>query len=125
MNKTVLATGQAPAAIGPYAQGIRCGDTLFLSGQLGLDPATGKLASGVEAQAAQSIANIKAILASQGLTLENVVKTTVLLADIKDFAAVNAVYAEAFSEPYPARSAFEVGNLPTGGLVEIEVVVVA
>lgn len=125
MNKTVLATGQAPAAIGPYAQGIRCGDTLFLSGQLGLDPATGKLASGVEAQAAQSIANIKAILASQGLTLENVVKTTVLLADIKDFAAVNAVYAEAFSEPYPARSAFEVGNLPTGGLVEIEVVAVA
>lgn len=125
MNKTVLATDQAPAAIGPYAQGIRCGDTLFLSGQLGLDPATGKLASGVEAQAAQSIANIKAILASQGLTLENVVKTTVLLADIKDFAAVNAVYAEAFSEPYPARSAFEVGNLPTGGLVEIEVVAVA
>lgn len=125
MEKIVLATDQAPAAVGPYSQGIRCGETLYLSGQLGLNPTTGALAEGVEAQAKQSIANLKAVLATQGLTLNNVVKTTVLLADINDFATVNAIYGEAFEQPYPARSAFEVANLPMGGLVEIEAVAVA
>ena len=124
MNEA-LSTTSAPAAIGPYSQGVRVGETVYVSGQLGIDPATGALPEGAAAQAAQSIANIEAVLAQAGLTLANVVKTTVLLADIADFAAVNAVYAERFSEPYPARSAFAVAALPKpGALVEIEAVAV-
>lgn len=122
MSKTVVTSENAPKAVGPYSAGIVAGDTVFLSGQLGLDPATGKLAEGVAAQAKQSLANIGALLESQGLTYENVVKTTVLLADIADFAAVNEVYASVFTEPYPARSCFAVAALPMGGLVEIEVI---
>ena len=98
---------------------------VYLSGQLGIDPATGAMPEGVVAQAEQSIKNIAAILATRGLTLADVVKTTIYLADIADFAAVNDVYAQAFSEPYPARSAFAVANLPMQGLVEIEVVAAA
>lgn len=95
---------------------------MFLSGQLGLDPKTGQLADGVVAQAEQSLENIEALLAAAGSALDNVVKTTVFLADIADFAAVNEVYASKFPEPYPARSAVQVGALPAGALVEIEVI---
>ena len=122
MDKNVISSDKAPAALGPYAAGINTGNTPFLSGQLGIDPATGKLPEGIEAQAKQSLANIEALLAAAGATFDNVVKTTVLLADIADFATVNEIYASKFSEPFPARSAFQVGALPAGGLVEIEVI---
>lgn len=122
MSKHVVASERAPKAVGPYSAGIDCGDTVYLSGQLGIDPATGALAEGVEAQAKQSLANVGALLEAAGLGYGNVVKTTVLLADINDFAAVNALYGEVFPEPYPARSCFAVAALPMGGLVEIEVV---
>ena len=123
MDKNVISSDKAPAALGPYSAGIKTGNMLFLSGQLGIDPATGKLPEGIEAQAKQSLANIEALLTAAGATFDNVVKTTVYLADIADFAAVNEVYATKFTEPYPARSAFQVAALPAGGLVEIEVVV--
>lgn len=123
MSKIVVSSPDAPAALGPYSAGIKTGEMVFLSGQLGLDPQTGKLAEGgVVAQAQQSLKNIEALLAAAGATFDNVVKTTVFLADIADFAAVNEVYASKFTESYPARSAVQVGALPAGGLVEIEVV---
>ena len=123
--KKVIATKQAPAAIGPYSQAIEVGNMLFASGQLGLDPETGDFApGGVKAQAEQSFRNIQAILAEAGYTMENVVKTTVYLADMADFAAVNEVYAAQFSGDFPARSAVAVKTLPKNGLVEIEVIVV-
>lgn len=123
--KKVIATKQAPAAIGPYSQAIEVGNMLFASGQLGLDPETGDFAEGgVKAQTEQSFRNIKAILAEAGYTMENVVKTTVYLADMADFAAVNEVYAAQFSGDYPARSAVAVKTLPKNGLVEIEVIAV-
>lgn len=123
MSKIVVSSPDAPAALGPYSAGIKTGEMVFLSGQLGLDPQTGKLAEGgVVAQAQQSLKNIEALLAAAGATFDNVVKTTVFLADIADFAAVNEVYASKFTEPYPARSAVQVGSLPAGGLVEIEVI---
>ena len=119
MSKIVVSSPDAPAALGPYSAGIKTGEMVFLSGQLGLDPQTGKLAEGgVVAQAQQSLKNIEALLAAAGATFDNVVKTTVFLADIADFAAVNEVYASKFTE----RSAVQVGALPAGGLVEIEVV---
>ena len=118
-------TSKAPAAIGPYSQSVLFGDMLFTSGQIAIVPETGELAEGVEAQARQALMNIKAVLAEAGLTMDNVVKTTVLLADMADFAAVNAIYAEFFTEgSYPARSAFQVAALPKGGLVEIETICV-
>lgn len=117
-----IKTDQAPAALGPYSQGIQTGNLVYLSGQLGLDPKTGDLKEGLEAQTHQAFANIKALLESQGLTLGNVAKVLVLLADIKDFGPVNDIYADYFQEPYPARSAFAVKDLPKGGLVEIEVI---
>ena len=120
--KNIIHTSKAPAAIGPYSQGNRAGDTVYLSGQLGIDPATGKLPEGVEAQAKQSLANVEALLTAAGATFADVVKTTVYLADIADFAAVNEIYASKFEAPFPARSAFQVAALPAGGLVEIEVV---
>ena len=122
MSKKAIVTDKAPKALGPYSAGIETGNMVFLSGQLGIDPATGVLPEGVAAQAEQSLKNIEALLAEVGATLDNVVKTTVLLADIADFATVNEVYAKKFAEPYPARSAFAVAALPAGGLVEIEVV---
>ena len=100
----VVSTSNAPAAIGPYSQAIDLGNMVFVSGQIPVDPATGKMADTVEEQAAQSLANLKAILAEAGLSMANVVKTVIFLADINDFAAVNAVYAKAFAEPFPARS---------------------
>jgi len=113
-------TEQAPAAIGPYSQGVETGSLVFASGQLPIDPSTGTFPEGIKAQTRQSLKNAQAILQAAGLSMKNVVKTTVLLADIDDFAAMNEVYAEFFSEPYPARSAFAVKAVPKGALVEIE-----
>lgn len=122
--KQVLAAEQAPAAIGPYSQGIAAGETVYVSGQLPLDPATGAFPEGIAAQTAQSLKNIQAILAQQGMTLANVVKTTVFLADINDFAEMNKVYGEFFTQPYPARSAVQVAKLPKDAPLEIECIAV-
>ena len=121
-EKRPLHTDHAPKAIGPYAQGWQVGSLVFTSGQLGIDPATGRLAEGVKEQTAQSLENIRAILTEAGTSMGNIVKTTVFLQDLNDFAAVNEVYKSYFTAPYPARSCFEVGRLPSGGLVEIECV---
>lgn len=118
--KQQINVANAPAAIGPYSQGILSGNLAFLSGQLPIDPATKAMPEGISAQAKQSLENVKAVLAGEGFTLQDVVKTTVYLQSMDDFAAMNAVYAEYFSTPFPARSAFEVGRLPMGALVEIE-----
>ena len=118
-------TTNAPAAIGPYSQAIEACGTVYVSGQLPIDPATGEFAQGgIQAEARQSLTNIKNILAEAGLTMQNVVKVTVLLADISNFAAVNEVYAEFFQAPYPARTAFAVAALPKGANVEIEAIAV-
>ena len=124
MKKNIIATTNAPAAIGPYSQAIDCGSLLITSGQIPIDPATGNLVEGdITAQTPQSLTNVKAILEAAGLTMDNVAKTTVFLAHMSDFAAMNAVYAEFFTEGnYPARSAVEVGALPKGALVEIETI---
>ena len=118
----VIQSSQAPAAIGPYSQAIDSGSGLvFVSGQLPIDPATGAFPEGgVQEQTRQSLTNAKAILEAAGLGLKNVVKTTVFLADMGDFAAMNEIYAQFFSAPYPARSAVAVKTLPKGALVEIE-----
>ena len=110
--KQAISTTGAPAAIGPYSQGVEAGSLVFVSGQLPINPATGEIPSDVKAQAAQLIDNLEAILEEAGLGLADVVKTTVFLADIADFAAVNEVYAERFPRPCPARSAFGVASLP-------------
>ena len=118
-----ISTKNAPAAIGPYSQAIEAGGMVFASGQLPINPATGAFPEGgIKEQTRQSILNAKAILKEAGCSLANVVKTTVLLADIADFAAMNEVYASFFSEPFPARSAFAVRDLPKGALVEIEMI---
>ncbi len=118
-----LSTEKAPAAIGPYSQAIEANGFVYASGQLPIDPATGAFPEGgIKEQTRQSLLNAQAILRSAGLELSDVVKTTVLLADIADFAAMNEVYAEFFAAPYPARSAFAVKALPKGALVEIEMV---
>lgn len=123
MIMKALTTEKAPAAIGPYSQAIEANGFVYASGQLPIDPATGAFPEGgVKEQTRQSILNAQAILRSAGLELSNVVKTTVLLSDIADFAAMNEVYAEFFGEPYPARSAFAVRALPKGALVEIEMI---
>ena len=122
MNQPIY-TPNAPAAIGPYSQAVQAGNMLFISGQIPIDPATGEFAgSDITTQTNQSLTNIKNILAAAGYSLNDVVKTTVLLADIADFAAMNAVYAEYFSENKPARAAFAVKDLPRGALVEIEAI---
>ena len=124
MNKPI-ATAGAPAAIGPYYQAEQAGNTVYVSGQLPIDPATGAFAGAdIAAQTQQSLANIRAILEEAGMTMANVVKTTVLLADINEFATMNAVYAQFFTEPYPARAAFQVAALPKGAKVEIEAIAV-
>ena len=122
--KKVIATTNAPGAIGPYSQAIDTGSFVFISGQIPVNPATGEIPEGIEAQADQSMANIKAILAEAGLTMDNVVKTTVFLADMSLFADMNKVYAENFTAPFPARSAVAVKELPKQVLVEIEVIAV-
>ncbi|NDV68652.1 RidA family protein [Dysgonomonas sp. 25] len=121
--KKVIASKEAPAAIGPYSQAIEVNGMLFISGQLPIDASTGEFpAGGIKEQTAQSFANIKAILKEAGMTTDNIVKTTVLLADIADFAGMNEVYATQFGTTFPARSAFAVKDLPKGALVEIEVI---
>lgn len=122
MTRQAVSTTGAPAAIGPYSQGIAVDGLVFCSGQLGLDPATGDLADGVEAQADRALRNLAAVLDAAGLGLADVVRTTIYLADIGDFAAVNAVYARHMADPPPARSTFAVGALPRGGLVEIDAI---
>ncbi len=120
--KTVVSTDLAPGAIGPYSQGVQLGDLFFFSGQIPLHPQTGVMPEGIEAQARQSLENVKGLLTSQGMDFSNVVKATVFLDNMDDFAAVNEVYAEYFVEPYPARSAVEVARLPKGALIEVEVI---
>lgn len=120
-----IKASQAPAAIGPYSQAVQAGGSIYVSGQLPINPDTGEFAGAdIRAQARQSLENIKAILAAAGTDMAHVVKTTVLLQDMADFAAMNEVYAEYFSEPYPARAAFQVAKLPKDALVEIEAVAV-
>ena len=121
--KKVISTAKAPSAIGPYSQAIQIGNLVYTSGQIPIDPDTGVFVEGgIKEQTRQSLLNVKAILDEVGLTMANVVKTTVFMADMSDFAEMNVVYAEFFSEPFPARSAVAVKTLPKGALVEIEVV---
>ena len=123
MNKTITAPN-APAAVGPYCHAKLAGNTLYTSGQLGLIPATGELPQGVEAQASQALDNLSAVLAAAGMTCVDVVKTTVFLADMGDFAAINAIYAKYFPGEAPARSCVQAAALPKGALFEIEAVAV-
>lgn len=124
IRETINATN-APAAVGPYVHAVKTGDTVYTSGQLGLIPETGLLPEGVEAQAEQALKNLEAVLQAAGLSLKNVVKTTVFLADINDFAAINAIYAKYFTGETPARSCVQAAALPKGGLFEIEAIAVA
>ncbi len=117
-----LQTDRAPAAIGPYSQGIAAGPWVWTAGQIGLDPSTGELAPGLEAQTRRALANVGAILAAAGCTWRDVVKTTVYLADMADFAAFNALYGDVVAEPFPARSTVQASGLPKGARVEIEAV---
>lgn len=121
MRKTI-ATAKAPAAIGPYSQGVNLNGTVFVSGQLPVNPADGSMPSGIELQTRQSLDNIGAILAESGLSYNDIVKTTVLLADLADFGAMNAVYAEYFPQDKPARVCYQVVALPKGALVEIDAI---
>lgn len=122
--KKQIATSKAPAAIGPYSQAIDCGSMVFISGQIPVNPETGEIPEGIKAQTEQSIANIQAILSEAGLTMDNVVKTTVFLADMSLFVPMNEVYADKFTAPFPARSAVAVRELPKQVLVEIETIAV-
>ena len=121
--KRPISTDKAPGAIGPYSQAVRVGDMLFVSGQIPLDPRTGKFPEGIEAQARQSLTNLRSILEAAGGTMDSIVKTTVFLSDMNNFAAMNAVYGTFFTEGhYPARSAVEVARIPKDALVEIEAI---
>ncbi len=122
--KKIIATTAAPAAVGPYSQAVEAGSTLYVSGQLPIDPTTKTMPEGIEAQTEQSLRNIEAILHAAGYSKTDVVKSTVLLQNISDFAAMNAVYAKFYTENPPARVAFEVAALPMGALVEIETIAV-
>ena len=124
MRNEAVHTGSAPAAIGPYSQAIRAGDTVYLSGQLGLDPATGNLREGIEAQTRQVLDNLQAVAAAAGGSLDDIVKLTLLLADLGDFAKVNEIMASRFSQPYPARATYQVAALPKAGRIEVEGVLV-
>lgn len=120
--KEAINAANAPAAIGPYSHAVAMEGVVFTSGQLGIDPATGKLASGVEAQAHQALRNLKTVLEASRSSMNDVVKTTVFILDMKDFPAVNKIYGEYFTGSFPARSCVQVAALPAGGLVEIEAV---
>ena len=125
MSNKAIHTPNAPAAIGPYSQAVAAGNTLYISGQLPIDPATGEFAGAdIVSQTRQSLTNMKAILEANGMSMADVVKSTVLLADIAEFAAMNQVYAEFFSEPVPARAAYQVAALPKAAKVEIEAIAV-
>ena len=120
--KKIISTKNAPQAIGPYSQAVTANGFLFISGQLGVTPSGEFAGADVKSQAQRSLQSLQAILSEAGLSFENAVKTTIFLADIADFAAVNEIYAEFFKEPYPARSTVAVKTLPKGGLVEIELI---
>ncbi len=121
--KNAVSTQKAPAAIGPYSQAIVCGDTIFTSGQIPIDPATGELVQGgIEVQTTRVFCNLREVLAEAGASLDDVVKVNVYVKDLADFAALNEVYATFFTQPYPARSCVEVSALPKGALVEIEMI---
>jgi reactive intermediate/imine deaminase len=122
VKKQFIHTEAAPAAIGPYSQAIRAGDTVYVSGQIGLDPATGTLRDGIEAQSRQVFANLKAVAEAAGGSLDQIVKLTVLLADLADFAKVNEIMAAQFRQPYPARATYQVAALPRGARIEVEAV---
>jgi reactive intermediate/imine deaminase len=122
MTKKIISTTQAPAAIGPYSQAVQTGNLVFTSGQLGMNPVSGELAAGVEAQAHQAFKNLEAILVAAGGSLANVVKFTLFLTDLSDFAKVNEIMAQYVPQPYPARSTVGVASLPKGGLFEVEAV---
>ncbi len=122
MTREAISTSGAPAAIGPYSQAITVDGFVFASGQLGLDPASGNLVDGVEAQAERAMLNLRAVLDAAGVTFEDVVKTTIFLADMNDFAVVNAIYGRFMPDPPPARSTVQVAALPKGGRVEIEAI---
>ena len=122
--KRIIKSPNAPAAVGPYSQAVEVGNTLYVSGQLPVDPKTGKMPEGIEEQTRQSLENIRAILTEAGYAPGNVVKSTVLLADIADFGAMNGVYAGFFAEPFPARVCYQVAALPMGAKVEVEVIAV-
>lgn len=121
MKRSITGVG-IPAAIGPYSPAAAVGNELYCSGQLGLDPETGALADGVAAQAEQAVTNLGALLTAAGFTYDDIVKTTIFLVDLADFATVNEIYGRAFTQPYPARSTIQVAALPKGGLVEIEAI---
>jgi 2-iminobutanoate/2-iminopropanoate deaminase len=122
MIRQAIQTNGAPAPVGPYSQAIVAGDLVFCSGQVGLDPATGELVDGLEAQADRALRNLTAVLDAAGVSWADVVKTTIFLADVGDFAAVNAIYAKVVPDPPPARSTVGVGGLPKGALVEVEAI---
>lgn len=122
MTKTQVRSEKAPTPVGPYSQAVLTEGLIFASGQLGIDPATGSMPPSVEEQAELALGNLKAVLEAGGSSLDRVLKTTVLLADMKDFGRVNGIYARHFTEPFPARAAYQVAGLPLGGLVEIEAV---
>lgn len=125
--KNIVSAEKAPAALGPYSHAVAApagSQLLFTSGQLGIDPATGKLAEGVEAQTEQALTNLEAVLAAGGCTMADVVKTTVFVQDLGDFGKVNAIYGQRFGQDFPARSCVQVAKLPAGGLVEIEAIAV-
>jgi 2-iminobutanoate/2-iminopropanoate deaminase len=122
MTRQAISTTNAPAAVGPYSQAIVAGDLVFCSGQVGLDPATGELVDGLEAQADRALRNLSAVLDAAGVSWADVVKTTIFLADVGDFAAVNAIYGKVVPDPSPARSTVGVSGLPKGALVEVEAI---
>ena len=118
-----ISTDKAPAAIGPYSQAIRSGNLLFCSGQIPVDPETGIIPNGVKAQTEQALTNVKNLIAAAGSSIENVIKTTVFIKDMNDFAVINEIYAKYFTEPFPARSSVEVARLPKDVLLEVEAIV--
>ena len=120
MRREIIATKDAPAAIGPYSQAVRIGDTVYMSGQIGLDPTTGMLVDGVEAQSHQVFLNIRAVAEAAGGTLDDIVKLTVFVVDLGDFAKINEIMQSYFKSPFPARSTVEVAGLPRGASVEVE-----
>ena len=125
MNKTVISTSSAPAAIGPYSQAIRVGDMIFTSGMIPVIPATGEIVEGIENQARQALTNVKSLLESQGRSMSDIIKTTVFIKNMDDFAKVNEVYATFFKGDFPARSCVEVARLPKDVLIEVEAIATA
>ncbi|MEA3335554.1 MAG: RidA family protein [Chloroflexota bacterium] len=122
MDREIIKTTAAPAAVGPYSQAVRVGDLVFTAGQIGIDPQTGDMAEGLEAQTRQVLSNLKAVLTAAGSSVDGVVKTTVYLQNMADFTAMNAIYGEVFASAPPARSTVQAAGLPLGALVEVEAI---